>query len=66
MWQGRGRLTRQGLGHLVVAFVRAALEEVIYLKFFFSFDQEDSQRLFLLLGRWDGLRSLLSLDPPMD
>lgn len=53
-------LTRQHLGHLAVAFVRAALEDVMYLKFFFSLDQEASQRLFLLLGRWDGLRSLLS------
>jgi hypothetical protein len=53
-------LTRQSLGHLAVAFVRSALEEVMYLKFFFELDQTDSQKLFILLGRWDGLRSLLS------
>jgi Family of unknown function (DUF5677) len=53
-------LTKQDLGHLAVAFVRAALEDVMYLKFFFGLDQASSQRLFLLLGRWDGLRSLLN------
>jgi hypothetical protein len=53
-------LARQDLGHLAVAFVRAALEDVMYLKFFFGLDQAASQRLFLLLGWWDGLRSLLS------
>lgn len=53
-------LARRDLGHLAVAFVRAALEDVMYLKFFFGLDQTASQRLFLLLGRWDGLRSLLS------
>jgi len=53
-------LARQNLGHLAVAFVRAALEDVMYLKFFLDLDQAASQRLFVLLGRWDGLRSLLS------
>lgn len=32
----------------------------MYLKFFLGLDQVASQRLFVLLGRWDGLRSLLS------
>ncbi len=53
-------LTRQDLGHLALAFVRAALEDVMYLKFFFGLDQTAFQRLFLLFGKWDGLRSLLS------
>jgi uncharacterized protein DUF5677 len=53
-------LTKQGLGHLTVAFVRAALEDVIYLRFFLDLDRIASQQLFILLGRWDGLRSLLA------
>jgi hypothetical protein len=53
-------LTRQNLGHLAVAFVRASLEDVMYLKFFLDLNREASQRLFVLFGRWDGLRSLLS------
>ncbi len=53
-------LTKQNLGHLAVAFVRAALEDVIYLKFFLDLDRAASPRLFILFGRWDGLRSLLA------
>ena len=53
-------LTKQGLGHLSVTFVRAALEDVMYLRFFLGLDRIASQRLFTLLGRWDGFRSLLS------
>jgi hypothetical protein len=53
-------LTRQDLGHLAVTFIRAALEEVMYLKFFLDLDQTASQRLFILLGKWDGLRSFLA------
>jgi hypothetical protein len=47
-------LARQDLGHLALASVRAALEDVMYLKFFFGLDQTASQRLFLLFGSWDG------------
>ena len=53
-------LARQGLGHLAVAFVRASLEDVIYLAFFVSLDLADSQELFKLMGNWDSLRSLLA------
>jgi hypothetical protein len=53
-------LARQDLGHMAVAFVRASLEDVMYLGFFLKLDLEDSQKLFKLLGNWDGLRSLLA------
>lgn len=53
-------LARQDLGHLAVAFVRASLEDVMYLSFFVSLTLEDSQKLFLLLGNWDATRSLLA------
>ena len=53
-------LARQDLGHLALAFVRAALEDVMYLKFLYGLDRAASRRLFLLFGTWDALRSLLS------
>lgn len=53
-------LCRNGLGHLAVAFVRASLEDVMYLGFFGSLTVDDSQKLFKLLGNWDSLRSLLA------
>jgi hypothetical protein len=53
-------LARQDLGHLAVAFVRASLEDVMYLEFFLSLDLDDSQKLFTLLGIWDSLRSLIA------
>jgi len=53
-------LARQDLGQLAVAFVRASLEDVIYLRFFISLPLEDSQKLFLLFGNWDTTRSLLA------
>jgi len=53
-------LCQQGLGHLAVAFVRASLEDVMYLGFFVSLDREDSQHLFKTMGTWDHLRSLLA------
>jgi hypothetical protein len=53
-------LARQGLGHMAVAFVRAAVEDVMYLGFFTSLEQVDSQELFLAFARWDGARSLLA------
>ncbi|WP_246332312.1 DUF5677 domain-containing protein [Streptomyces rutgersensis] len=53
-------LARQNLGHLAVAFVRASLEDVLYLGFFASLTREESQELFSTLGSWDGLRSLLA------
>lgn len=52
-------LARQALGHLAVTFVRAALEDVMYLKFFFGLDRDTSQQLFTELARWDGFRSVL-------
>ena len=42
-------LAKQGLRHIAVTFIRAALEEMIYLKFFLDLDQVASQRLFILL-----------------
>ncbi|MFK0244598.1 DUF5677 domain-containing protein [Amycolatopsis azurea] len=53
-------LARQDLGHLAVSFVRASLEDVIYLGFFVPLALEESQKLFLLLGNWDATRSLLA------
>lgn len=53
-------LARQDLGHLAVSFVRASLEDVLYLGFFGSLPLEESQELFLLLGNWDAVRSLLA------
>ena len=53
-------LGRHGLGHLAVALVRASLEDVLYLGFFVRLDRADSQKLFKVLGNWDGLRSLLA------
>jgi hypothetical protein len=43
-----------------VAFVRASLEDVLYLRFFASLSIEDSQKLFGLLSDWDVTRSLLA------
>src|SRR4051812_42286425 len=54
------QLCEQGLGHLAVTFVRASFEDVIYLKFFSSLEVSASQDLFIALGMWDGLRSLLA------
>ncbi|MEU4214044.1 DUF5677 domain-containing protein [Actinoplanes sp. NPDC026623] len=53
-------LSRNGLGHLAVAFIRAALEDAMYLEFFSQLDLEESQELFLHLGKWDAIRSLLA------
>ncbi len=53
-------LSWQNLGHLAVAFVRSALEDVMYLGFLVSLDLKDSQKLFQLMGNWDTLRSLLA------
>ncbi|TXS48780.1 hypothetical protein EAO75_16440 [Streptomyces sp. uw30] len=53
-------LARQDLGHLAVSFVRASLEDVLYLGFFGSLPLEESQELFLLLSNWDTVRSLLA------
>jgi hypothetical protein len=54
------QMCRDGLGHLAVAFVRASIEDVIYLDFFMSLEVEESRELFFLLGNWDSLRSLLA------
>jgi hypothetical protein len=53
-------LAKQDLGHLAISFVRASLEDVIYLAFFVSLDLEDSQRLFKVMGSWDVVRSLMA------
>jgi hypothetical protein len=53
-------LARADLGHLAVSFVRAALEDVLYLKFLGELEKGKSQKLFILLGKWDALRSLLA------
>jgi hypothetical protein len=58
--RGAAVLARQDLGHLAVAFVRASLEDVLYLRFFASLALEDSQKLFGLLSDWDMARSLLA------
>lgn len=53
-------LAQRDLGHLAVSFVRASLEDVMYLAFFASLDLQRSQKLFKLMGSWDALRSLLA------
>lgn len=53
-------LSRQDLGQLAVAFVRASLEDVTYLGFFVRLDLPASQKLFKLMGNWDTVRSLLA------
>jgi hypothetical protein len=53
-------LCRNGLGQLAIALVRPSIEDVIYLDFFRSLKLADSQKLFLLMSRWDQLRSLLA------
>ncbi|MFZ2174791.1 MAG: DUF5677 domain-containing protein, partial [Rhodococcus sp. (in: high G+C Gram-positive bacteria)] len=53
-------LSRQDLGHLAVAFVRAALEDLMYLGFFASLDLGESQELFVAMGNFDSLRALLA------
>jgi hypothetical protein len=53
-------LCRNGLGHLAITLVRPSIEEVIYLDFFRSLKLADSQELFLLMSRWDQLRTLLA------
>ncbi|AHK31074.1 hypothetical protein OPAG_04145 [Rhodococcus opacus PD630] len=53
-------LSRHDLGHLAVAFVCAALEDVMYLGFFASLDLEESQELFVSMGNFDSLRALLA------
>ncbi|MGV9866375.1 hypothetical protein [Rhodococcus koreensis] len=53
-------LSRHDLGHLAVAFVRAAVDDVMYLRFFASLDLEQSQELFVWIGNFDTLRALLA------
>lgn len=53
-------LRRHDLGHLGVAFVRAALEDLMYLGFFASLDLEESRELFMSVGSFDPLRALLA------
>lgn len=53
-------LARSDFGHLAVPYVRPALEDVMYLKFFGDLELQQSQKLFLALGSWDHLRSLLA------
>lgn len=51
-------LNRSDLGHLAVGFIRPALEEFMYLTFLLDLDKAKAQRLILIFGRWDGIRSL--------
>ncbi|MBA8964474.1 hypothetical protein JOJ86_005289 [Rhodococcus percolatus] len=53
-------LSRHDLGHLAVAFVRAALDDVMYLRFFASLDRGRSQELFASMSNFDSLRALLA------
>ena len=53
-------LSTDGLGHLAVGFVRASLEEVMYLGFLQRLDLEPARKLFMALGQWDSFRSLLA------
>ncbi|SRR6266568_2142489 len=47
-----------GLGHLSVAFIRTALEEMLWTKFLAGLPLATSQRLLLTLANYDSLRSL--------
>lgn len=53
-------LSTEGLGHLAVGFVRASLEDVMYLGFLQKLKVEPARRIFLVLGQWDSFRSLLA------
>ncbi|MDP9443826.1 MAG: DUF5677 domain-containing protein [Actinomycetota bacterium] len=53
-------LARQGLGHLAVPYVRPALEDLMYLKFFVTLSVEDAQDLFTTMGVWDQVRSVMA------
>lgn len=53
-------LSRRDVGHLGVAFVRVALQDLTYLGFFASLDLEESQELFVSVGSFDSLRALLA------
>lgn len=57
---GAVALARSGLGHLAVGYVRPALEDVMYLRFFLRLPLDESQELFVALGTWDQLRSLIA------
>lgn len=54
------KLASENLGHLSVAFVRTALDEMLWVRFLASLEVETSQRLLLAMANYDGLRSLLA------
>jgi hypothetical protein len=54
------KLASENLAHLSVAFVRTALEEMLWVRFLASLEVETSQRLLLAMANYDGLRSLLA------
>ncbi len=54
------KLASVNLGHLSVAFVRTALEEMLWARYLVSLETKTSQRLLLAMGSYDGLRSLLA------
>jgi hypothetical protein len=54
------KLASENLGHLSVAFVRTALEEMLWVRYLASLEVETSQRLLLAMANYDTLRSLLA------
>jgi hypothetical protein len=53
-------LSRTGLGHLAVTFVRPAVEERIWINYLSSLDLTTSQELVDLMGKYDVIRSLVA------
>jgi len=51
-------LASQNLGHHAVAFVRTALEEMLWVAYLTSLQLDDSQRLLLAMAQYDHIRSL--------
>ncbi|MFG1777647.1 DUF5677 domain-containing protein [Micromonospora sp. NPDC049048] len=53
-------LAKVGLGHLAVGFIRPALDELLWMLWVKDLPQEDAQNLLMVMGRSDGIRSLLA------
>ncbi|MEU4673921.1 DUF5677 domain-containing protein [Amycolatopsis sp. NPDC023774] len=53
-------LTKAGLGHLAVGFVRPALDELLWMLWIKDLPHRDAQDLLMAMGRSDAIRSLLA------
>jgi hypothetical protein len=57
-FEGAIALGDAGQGHLAVAFVRAFLEERMWVAFLGSIARAEANELLLAMGRWDAVRAL--------